>query len=128
MTEAVETELPRERICTALARRLVEERYDHALEGEVLQDLKLVVSELVDNAYVHGEGRIRVRLQRQADTLLIEVIDDGQDASVNLRKLGVRGGGHGLRLVDHLCEAWGSFAGRTHVWAEMALAGHQPPE
>ena len=62
-------------MCTALARRLVEERYDHTFDGAVIQDLKLVVSELVDNAYVHGEGRIRVRLERREDTVLIEVID-----------------------------------------------------
>jgi anti-sigma regulatory factor (Ser/Thr protein kinase) len=119
---ALEAELPRERICTALARRLVEQQYDHALDRATLQDLKLVVSELVDNAYVHGKGRIQVRLEHRADSMLIDVMDEGRDASVKIRKLGVRGGGHGLRLVDHLCRTWGSLTGATHVWAELAVA------
>ncbi|HLY49777.1 MAG TPA: ATP-binding protein [Solirubrobacteraceae bacterium] len=122
MTQPLEVELPRERICTALARRLVEQQFGHALDPAMLQDLKLVVSELVDNAYVHGEGRIQVRLEQRAETMLIEVMDEGEGASVKIRKLGVRGGGHGLRLVDHLCSTWGSRAGATHVWAEMAVA------
>jgi anti-sigma regulatory factor (Ser/Thr protein kinase) len=121
VSEPIEAELPRERICTALARRLVEEHYQGELGAPALQDLKLVVSELVDNAYVHGRGRIRLRLQQQPRCLRVEVMDEGQNAAVKIRKLGVRGGGHGLRLVDHLCAAWGSFAGSTHVWCEMAL-------
>ena len=121
MTEAVEAELPRERRCTALARRLVEQQYEGALDPPALEDLKLVVSELVDNAYVHGQGRIRLRLQRQSQCVRIDVMDDGEDAAIRIRKLGVRGGGHGLRLVDHLCAAWGSVAGATHVWCELAL-------
>jgi anti-sigma regulatory factor (Ser/Thr protein kinase) len=115
--------LPRERICTTLARRLVEQEYDQALDAPVVQDLKLVVSELVDNAYVHGEGRIRMRLQRRPESVLVEVMDDGRDVPIGIRKLGVRGGGHGLRLVDHLCTGWGSVAGTAHVWAELALGG-----
>jgi anti-sigma regulatory factor (Ser/Thr protein kinase) len=125
LTTPLEAELPRERICTALARRLVEQQYDHEFDRATLQDLKLVVSELVDNAYVHGEGRIQVRLEARADSMLIDVMDEGRGASVKIRKLGVRGGGHGLRLVDHLCRKWGSLAGATHVWAEMSVAHRQ---
>jgi anti-sigma regulatory factor (Ser/Thr protein kinase) len=84
--------------------------------------LKLIVSELVDNAYMHGRGQIRLRLQRQPQCVRIDVMDEGENAAVKIRKLGVRGGGHGLRLVDHLCAAWGSFAGSTHVWCELDLA------
>ena len=121
MTEAVEAELPMERICTALARRLVEQHYEGELRPPLLQDLKLVVSELVDNAYVHGSGRIRLRLQQKPDCVRVEVTDEGQNAAIKIRKLGVRGGGHGLRLIDHLCTTWGSFAGSAHVWCEFDL-------
>lgn len=87
-----------------------------------LDDLKLVVSELVDNAYVHGKGRIRLKLGRSGDHILVEVMDEGHDAVVKIRQLGGRGGGHGLRLVDHLCPRWGAFVESTHVWAELPLA------
>jgi anti-sigma regulatory factor (Ser/Thr protein kinase) len=122
LTEPLEADLPRERRCGALARRFVEERYGSQLDGRTLEDLKLVVSELVDNAYVHGKGTIQLKLQRLADGVRIDVLDEGIDAKIEFRKLGAHGGGHGLRLVDHLCPAWGSFQGRTHVWAEMPIA------
>jgi anti-sigma regulatory factor (Ser/Thr protein kinase) len=122
LTEPLEADLPRERRCAALARRFVEERFGTQLDGRTIEDLKLVVSELVDNAYVHGKGQIQLKLHRLADGIRIEVLDDGRDAKIEFRKLGAHGGGHGLRLVDHLCSAWGSFQGRTHVWAEMQIA------
>jgi anti-sigma regulatory factor (Ser/Thr protein kinase) len=122
LTEPLEVDLPRERRCAALARRFVEERFATQLDGRTIEDLKLVVSELVDNAYVHGQGQIQLRLHRLADGIRIEVLDDGRDAKIEFRKLGAHGGGHGLRLVDHLCSAWGSLQGRTHVWAEMPIA------
>jgi anti-sigma regulatory factor (Ser/Thr protein kinase) len=121
LTEPLETDLPRERRCAALARALVDELFGEQLDGRTLGDLKLVVSELVDNAYMHGTGRIRLRLQRLAERVRVEVLDDGQDAKIEFRKLGAHGGGHGLRLVDHLCSGWGSFEGRTRVWAELPI-------
>ncbi len=119
----MEAELPRERGCTALARRLVEQQFEGALNGQTVEDLKLIVSELVDNAYVHGRGQIRLRMGRQADKVRVDVMDEGQDATIKIRQLGVRGGGHGLRLVDHLCLAWGAVPGRTHVWCELTVTG-----
>ena len=125
----MEAELPRERGCTALARRLVEQQFEGALDGHTLEDLKLVVSELVDNAYVHGKGQIHLSLGRHANTVRVEVSDEGQNATIKIRRLGVRGGGHGLRLVDHLCAAWGALADPTRVWCEFSVAAevrHNP--
>jgi anti-sigma regulatory factor (Ser/Thr protein kinase) len=100
---------------------MVEELFGDQLDGRQLGDLKLVVSELVDNAYVHGKGRIQLKLQRLPDAVRAEVLDEGEDAKIAFRKLGAHGGGHGLRLVDHLCSGWGAFQGQTHVWAELPL-------
>jgi anti-sigma regulatory factor (Ser/Thr protein kinase) len=121
LPEVIEADLPRERICAAMARNLVEERYRPRLDRDSLDDLKLVVSELVDNAFSHGEGQIRLKVAQQDDRILIEVMDEGENASVEIRRLGARGGGHGLRLVDHLCSDWGAYEGSTHVWAVMDL-------
>jgi anti-sigma regulatory factor (Ser/Thr protein kinase) len=122
VSEPLEAELPRERSCTAVARRLVEQEYAGVLGVPTLQDLKLVVSEIVDNAYVHGRGRIRLKLEQKPASIRVEVTDEGEDAAVRIRHLGARGGGHGLRLVDHLCASWGSFTGSTRVWCELPLA------
>jgi anti-sigma regulatory factor (Ser/Thr protein kinase) len=122
MENALEVQLPRERTCALIARRWVEQHVrDHA-SREALNDVKLIVSELVDNAYSHGDGKIWLRLRRIADLLRVEVIDEGQGAKIEIRQLGARGGGHGLRLVDALCSAWGSNGATTRVWAELPLA------
>jgi anti-sigma regulatory factor (Ser/Thr protein kinase) len=123
LPKVIEAELPRERICAAMARNLIEERYRQRLDRDTLDDLKLVVSELVDNAYVHGEGRIRLKVAEDGVRVMVEVMDEGESASIKIRRLGARGGGHGLRLVDHLCSEWGAYEGSTHVWAEMDIPG-----
>ena len=121
MTRTLESDLPRRPGCGALARRLVEQNFGELLAHSKLADLNLVVSELVNNAYVHGSGRIRLKVRHETGRMRIEVMDDGHNASVKIRRLGARDGGHGLRVVDHLCTAWGAFEGSTHVWAELAL-------
>lgn len=118
--DLLETELPRERSCGAEARRLVEERYGDGLDSDTLFDLKLVVTELVDNAYMHGEGRIRLKLHEREQRVRIEVMDEGENAAIKIRQVGASGG-RGLRLVEQLCARWGAFEGSTHVWADLAL-------
>ena len=120
--DAFELQLPREPTCGLSARRWVEQQVGDQLSRGALDDVKLVVSELVDNAYWHGRGNIWLRLRSVADSLRVEVIDEGTDAKVEIRQLGVRGGGHGLRLVDALSSAWGSSGVTTRVWAELPLA------
>jgi anti-sigma regulatory factor (Ser/Thr protein kinase) len=120
LSEAREIDLPRQPVCGAVARRVVERQYRDRLAPRTLDDLKLVVSELVDNAYTHGQGQIRLRLSRAQASVRVEVMDEGRDAVIRIREPGGRGGGHGLRLVDHLCSGWGALAGSTHVWAELA--------
>jgi two-component sensor histidine kinase len=120
--DGFEVHLPRERSCGTLARRLIERRFGDELDSNALDDLKLIVTELVDNAFVHGEGQIRLKVQRDDGRVMAEVMDEGNDAVIRIRQAGVRGGGNGLRLVDHLCSAWGAYEGSTHVWAELPLA------
>ena len=123
----MEADLPRERSCAAIARRLVDQHLGAALEASTLDDLKLVVSELVDNAYIHGVGQVSIKLTPGPGRVRIEVLDEGQGATVKIRALGATSGGHGLRLVDHLCSEWGAFEGSTHVWAELPLDPAERP-
>jgi anti-sigma regulatory factor (Ser/Thr protein kinase) len=102
---------------------LVEEHLSSEASAPALDDLKLVVSELVDNAYLHGRGEIQLKLGPGEHGVRIEVIDEGQGAAIRIRERSPdQLGGFGLRLVDGLSCAWGAYEGTTHVWAELPLS------
>jgi anti-sigma regulatory factor (Ser/Thr protein kinase) len=89
------------------------------------EDVLLVVSELVTNACLHGEGPEELRLGKGTKVLRIEVADrgDGSPALRTTRRAG-RPGGHGMFIVQRLCLDWGvaheaGAPGKT-VWAELA--------
>jgi serine/threonine-protein kinase RsbW len=116
----VEIGLPRTPACAAVARRFVERHLSHVLAKPGLDDAKLVVSELVDNAYLHGRGEITLRLARHRDRVRVEVIDEGEGAAIEIRERGAEDlGGQGLNLVEAIATAWGAYEGTTHVWADL---------
>ena len=121
MNQTLDVRLPREPGAAAQARRLVERYFGGQLGDEALDDVRLVATELVDNAYVHGEGQITLRLTQREDRLRVEVIDQGQGAAIQIHHEEPSGQGHGLRMVDHICTAWGAYEGTTHVWAELLV-------
>ena len=47
------------------------------LAPERRADLNLLVSELVNNAVVHGSGRIELQLERRRDAVWAQVTDEG---------------------------------------------------
>ncbi len=116
---AVEVELPRDRSCAARARRWLEQHVPEGTSGRVVDDVKLVATELVENALVHGKGRIVLRLGARTDALRVEVTDEGEGAAIKIREQGEELGGWGLVLVDRVADSWGAFEGTTHVWAEL---------
>jgi hypothetical protein len=118
----VRTELPRDPSCGAVARRLVEEHLATVCADEIA-DAKTVVSELANNAFLHGKGRIQLRISRRRGLTRIEVLDQGQGQRV---QAGEQTGWHGLDIVDALALAWGTRKGRTHVWAELSTHGPAP--
>lgn len=95
-----------------------------ALTGEVLprvlDDLRIVISELVANAVKYGPGcPITVRVQvEEPDLVHGEVEDQGEAAEPPVVRLRPGGpdGGYGLNLVDRLTANWGVREGSTHVW------------
>ena len=118
----VDVELPRERICAATARRLIEDSFGRELDPEVLDDLKTIASELVNNAYEHGKGEIRLKVLRSQHRIKLEVIDQGENAPIAIRHNAFEGRGNGLRIVDLLADNWGVFRGVTHVWATLSAS------
>ncbi len=94
---------------------------------EVLEDLRLVVSELVANSVKFGPGEsIRVELDVDAPGLVRgEVVDQGEGDVVHVRPEPGVDGGFGLWLVDRLAVRWGVAEGSTHVW--FVLGDEQQP-
>ena len=85
---AKEVQLPRDRTCAVRARRWLEENVPAHVTGDALDDAKLVATELVENALVHGEGEISLRLDVVGDRLRLEVIDEGENAAIKIREQG----------------------------------------
>ncbi|MDN4171537.1 ATP-binding protein [Nocardioides sp. SOB77] len=117
---------------TGAARRFLRERL-HAwdVEGEVVDDAQLCLSELVTNAVVHAGTASELRVVLDGGVLTVTVRDLGglgkpsagePHPSEDLDPLRVYG--RGLQLVDALSTRWGSErdATGTTVWFALELA------
>ncbi|WP_182113787.1 MULTISPECIES: ATP-binding protein [unclassified Actinotalea] len=106
----------------------------HARDCEVapgmVRVIELLTSELAANALAHGPTEpVRVRAGLAGDRFLVHVVDAGDDLPV-VRSTGPEvPGGHGLRLVERLAEAWGvephRDGGKT-VWFAVRTDGESP--
>jgi anti-sigma regulatory factor (Ser/Thr protein kinase) len=114
-------ELPRVPEAPGIARRQLARVFGGALEQSRLHTARLLTSELVTNALLHGAGGITLHASLNDDRLLVEVIDEG--LSVNATPRTERDsdglGGWGLRIVDSEASRWGTSNGPTHVWFEL---------
>ncbi|UGQ12020.1 ATP-binding protein [Yinghuangia sp. ASG 101] len=128
---AVEWELPRDPAAAAIARRRLGDHLAELGVSELIDDGRLLVSELVANALEHATGAISLRILRSDEGAHCEVVDGGpyrhappgqappagprhaaEDASES---------GRGLLLVAALAAAWGiepRGAGKA-VWFDL---------
>jgi anti-sigma regulatory factor (Ser/Thr protein kinase) len=109
--------LPRDATAPRRARRMVEE-HAAGLPAERLDAAVLLVSELVTNALVHGEGEILLELGMDGDGLHVEIGDHGRRAP-HIREDPGADGGWGLRLVEAMARRWGVRDGATRVWFDI---------
>jgi anti-sigma regulatory factor (Ser/Thr protein kinase) len=94
------------------------------LDRAALDTAKLLVTELVNNAVVHGEGTITFRASLDDDRLHVEVIDEGSGFERAVRDSDLAQiGGWGLHLVEAESDRWGVHEGPTHVWVEIEQPG-----
>src|SRR6478735_1921825 len=87
---------------------------DHGCVDEV-DSVVLVISELVTNALLHGEGQVEVGLSRRGDQLSGFVRDECPEMYF-LDARSDRIGGWGLAIVAQLTSSWGvdtDSAGKT---------------
>jgi anti-sigma regulatory factor (Ser/Thr protein kinase) len=116
---AFATDLPRAPESVRAARQLVAVHVTGLSETQ-LADACLMVSELVANALIHGQGAITLRITTGRDRLTIEVADEG-DGDVAIAPVPGASGGWGLRVVDELADGWGAREGSTRVWFSVGI-------
>jgi anti-sigma regulatory factor (Ser/Thr protein kinase) len=106
------------------ARRALTKWIGTALDSDELYRAKLLASELVTNAVLHGEGQIVLRGQIDEDRVLVEVIDEGSGFEREVRRNDFEDvGGRGLTIVESQASRWGIHEGTTHVWFELERIG-----
>jgi anti-sigma regulatory factor (Ser/Thr protein kinase) len=97
---------------------------DGRLDPDVLDDIRLLVSELVTNSVRHSEAErelVRLAVMNRGGVVRVEVTDGGAGFRPTARtKAQDEAGGWGLHLVDRLADRWGVETGRrTRVWFEI---------
>jgi anti-sigma regulatory factor (Ser/Thr protein kinase) len=115
------------------AARIVVGRLRGRVSALVLEDARLVVSELVTNSVRHSRASagavVAVRVELTETMVRLEVEDPGRGGLIAPRDPDL-GGGFGLNLVQGLSERWGLervAAGGTRVWARLARAPAPTP-
>lgn len=102
----------------------------HALAA-LVDDVRLVVSELVTNALQHGRMPYSLTLTRQGHAVVVRVHDGSPALPQLLSTDGSAHRGRGLMIVDRLSASWGvDVAGdRTKaVWARFDTGRTMPPQ
>jgi anti-sigma regulatory factor (Ser/Thr protein kinase) len=111
----------------ALARTFCEDVLgDMGCDEALIDDARLVVSELVTNAVVHAHTPIELNLFVKNNALRIEVTDFGLDRP---HVWAHTAGGHGIPIVEALAQGWGVVdlgSGKT-VWCELSLDAWSRP-
>ena len=97
---------------------------ERKIDPAVLDDIRLLVSELVTNSVRHSGAagaRVRLDVTSLGRTVRVEVSDGGAGFEPRPRtKAQDEVGGWGLHLVDSIAARWGVQTGRrTRVWFEL---------
>lgn len=106
----------------------------HLVEHDLLylvEDIRLVASELATNAMVHARTPFTVTLSASDATVLLAVRDDSTSVPVKAAPQAMDMRGRGLLLVEQLSREWGASTdgdGSKSVWASFATrTGSGPP-
>jgi serine/threonine-protein kinase RsbW len=95
---------------------------DGGVESSVIELAVLLVSELVTNATVHAQSKIRVTVHVDTHWVRVEVDDEGPGKPVLRPSSPSQIKGRGLAVVDRLSTDWGTDLHEDHktVWFEIA--------
>jgi anti-sigma regulatory factor (Ser/Thr protein kinase) len=108
---------------SAIARRAVDELLQETTDDRFAFHLRLIASELVKNAVLHGSRRepIRVDAELFADSAELRVQNTGR---VSMKRLRTRraDAGRGLEIIDALADAWSIDTGPFGTKVTVRLA------
>jgi anti-sigma regulatory factor (Ser/Thr protein kinase) len=114
--------LPKAASSAAEARRVLD-RLDGKVDKRLLDNARLLVSELVANAveHVRQEGRLGLRVELRDGVLRVEVHDPGAGFTPRKRRPDdPKGSGWGLHFVALLADRWRAEGDGAHrVWFEI---------
>lgn len=124
LTAPATIELPAEPLSARRARHWVTERVvGYGLEP--LRDaVELLTAEVVTNALLHANTRLRVRVRRQGAGVQVEVQDGSEAPPMRLHFSRTATTGRGVGLLDDLADEWGwrpETGGKT-VWFRVLRA------
>ncbi|WP_372671810.1 ATP-binding protein [Amycolatopsis kentuckyensis] len=121
--------LPRTDTTSALAREFVTEVCRAWGTTELLDDARMIVTELVENTLQHTGSRPEIRVDLRRGICTIAVADDDPRPAVLHEQLALTDPGLGLKLVAQFSRVWGcsrSWSGGKVVWATMRVPGGLP--
>jgi anti-sigma regulatory factor (Ser/Thr protein kinase) len=100
---------------------------DDRVEPVVMEDVRLLVSELVTNSVRHAgteSDHVKLDVKLADDTLHVQVADTGSGFEPRERMAeATKPGGWGLYLVEKLSDRWGVARNSlTRVWFEIDLS------
>lgn len=119
----------RELVVVATARRAVADMIPDA-DPDLVDSVRLCVSEVLTNAIVHGRPPVIVVARVVDETLRVEV-GDGSPARGSPRQAsGTSSGGRGLAIVDAVAHRWGveSRGEGKAIWLEYSLVARSPTD
>ncbi|WP_375500150.1 SpoIIE family protein phosphatase [uncultured Jatrophihabitans sp.] len=91
-------------------------------DDALAEDVRLIVSELVTNAVLHGEPPVQLRVRKGGRRLLIEVYDSAVSSPQLRRAAPNDNHGRGLLIVSMLSQRWGTRptpSGKS-VWCQLS--------
>jgi anti-sigma regulatory factor (Ser/Thr protein kinase) len=99
--------LPSDLSAASVARRHVAQACA-GLPDETVYTARLLVTELVSNAVIHGEGTVLLTVARDHGSVRVEVHDESPHPPVITHRAPMAEHGAGLRLVSAMASSWGS--------------------
>lgn len=112
-----------------LARRAVDDLLEEHGDTRFAFSLRLVASELVNNAVLHGSTSqpIRMEVKLYSDRAELVVQNSGGCLSIKNLRTKRRQGGHGFEIVDTLADAWSIDTGPRGTKIAVSLPVKRPP-
>jgi anti-sigma regulatory factor (Ser/Thr protein kinase) len=118
---------PAELASATAARHFAEQTLSDWGCPDLVEDARLLVSELVINSVLHARSPVQLRLNLDKGILRVEVRDESPDLPVQRKYSLTAPTGRGLMIVDAVADRWGVEAADTHKVAWFELDADQFP-